>query len=247
MGLVDILSKKLKRVKCCVKTLFAKPIKEFVFQDLNKNFYKNQKLYLEKWNSILRDANVILRRKGIECYLPDYEDSVDELTLDAMEITNSENYSCNFANLVSSVKLYAANYLVTDRGKSDKEIKVAIAQLSNIIDCLNFNLVAHINNETIYNMEIVDGQSHIYLLTDAQNINYNDLIKDKIYPYKILTMQNRVVYEILKAAEGIFNKNNTSVYQAFSNLCGKDLYNIDDITFEISEVSENVQNSNENV
>lgn len=235
MGLVNVLSKKLKRVKCCVKTLFAKPIKEFVFQDLDKNFYRNQKLYLEKWCGVLKDANVILRRKGIDCYLPNYEDSVDELTLDAMEITNSENYSCNFANLISCAKLYAANYMVTDNGKTDKEISVAVSQLSNIIDCLNFNLVAHINNETIYNMEIVDGQSHIYLITDAQNINYNDLIKDKIYPFKILTMQNRVVFEILKIAEGIFNRNNTSVYQAFSHLCDQELYNVDDIKFEISE------------
>jgi len=245
MGLVDILSKKLKKLKVVTKTLFTKTPKNFIFTDMNKNFYKNQKLYFQKWYSVLNDSNVILRRKGVEYYLPDFEESVDELTLDIMEITNSENYSCNFANLISSAKLYAVNYLTTNQGKTQSEMMSSIAQLSNIIDCLNFNVVAHINVDTVFTMEIIDGKSHVYMLDDLANCK--DLISAKEYPFKILTMQNKVIYEILSIAEGIYTQNNTSVYQAYSNLCDKELYNVDDIVFEIGEVSQNVQNPNENV
>ena len=236
MGLVDILSKKLNKLKVATKTLFTKTPKNFVFTDMNKNFYKNQKLYLQKWNSVLNDSNVILRRKGVEYFLPEFEEGVDELTLDIMEITNSENFSCNFADLISSAKLYAVNFMATDEGKTKQEISTSIIQLSNIIDCMNFNTIAHIDVETIYNMEIVDGKIRIFSIGDTETNNNPNLIKNKEYPFKIIMMQNRVVCEILSIAEGILNKNNTSVYQAFAKLCDKELYDVNNIVIDVKEI-----------
>jgi len=233
MGLVDILSKKLKAAKYVISRAFTKNPKDFIYKDFRENFVQNDKLVGRKWKKILSDANVIKRRKEVQYYISDVNLDLGGLTLDIMEITNSERFSTNFADFVTCVKLYAANYIATDKGKSSRERSVACARLIEIMDCLNFNLMTHINIETTYSIE-PDGDN----ITIQKKKMSEDIIKalertydlkinqEEGYVFKLVMMQNKINTEIEKIIEGIAYKNRDMVFEGYINLCDKEYYQL---------------------
>lgn len=233
MGLVDVLSQKLKAAKYGLKRVFTKTPKEFVFKEFKENFEKNDKLVSKKWQLILCDINIMRNRREVFNYLPEVEYDLGELTLDVMEITNSEMFSTNFADFVTAVKLYAANYISTDEGKTDRERKYACLRLDDIMNCLNFNLLTHVNIETNYWIE-PDGdeitiqkkkmsEKSIQAFEKAYNIKIN---QEEGYVFKLVMMQNKINEEINKISHGIWNKDRDPVFAGFRNLCDKDFYKL---------------------
>ena len=199
MGLLKKLTSKLRRPK------------EFVFENFKENFENNQKFLQIQFKKMQKGFDIIVKRKEIDFYMPNVLDEVDEFTLDIMEITNSECFSYNFAHIVTCAKMYAVNYMATNEGKSDGEVKFAVERLSEMIDCLNFNYLAHINCETEFEAVYEDGDIYV-----KKNSYASDLIK----------MVNGVNSAILNIAEAIYDSDRGLVLEGYMDLCNKELYQL---------------------
>lgn len=194
-----------------IKNLIAKlrKPKEFIFENFRENFANNQKFLQMEFKKMQKGFNVIATRKEIDFYMPNVLDEIDEFILDMMEQTNSESFSFNFAHIVTCARMYAANYMGTDEGKTYREVKFACERLASMVDCLHFNYLAHINCETNMEAEYIDGVFRV----------------DKnCYASRLIEMINRVNENILNIAEGIYNKNRTPVLKGFNNLSNKEMY-----------------------
>ena len=191
---------------------------EFVFENFKENFKNNQKVLQKEFKKMQNGFNVIAQRKEIDFYMPNVLDTIDEFVLDMMEQTNSESFSFNFAHIVTCAQMYAANYMATDEGKTYREIKFACERLLAMIDCLNFNYLAHINCETYYEAEYIDG-----------NFRVN---KDS-YASRLVVMITNVNNIIMDIAEGIYNRDRGPVLQGFNKLCDNSLYKFEDNVKEI--------------
>ena len=186
-----------------------------------------------KWKKILSDANVIKRRKEVQYYISDVNLDLGGLTLDIMEITNSERFSTNFADFVTCVKLYAANYISTEQGKTYKERNCACIRLEEIMNCLNFNLMTHVNIETNYWIEPDDeeiiiqkkkmSEQSIKSFEETYNVKIN---QEEGYVYRLVMMQNKINCEINNIAKGIWNQDRNPVFEGFRNLCDKEFYQL---------------------
>ena len=199
MGLLKKLTSKLKQPK------------EFKFENFGENFEQNQKFLQIQFKKMLKGFNVIVKRKEIDFYMPNIFDEIDEFILDIMEITNSECFSYNFAHIVTCAKMYAVNYMATDEGKTEGEICYAVQRLSEMIDCLNFNYLSHINCET--NFEAIYQDDNIYVDKDS-------------YASELVQMVNSVNTIILSIAQGIFDRDRSVVLEGYMDLHNKELYKL---------------------
>jgi hypothetical protein len=183
-----------------------------------EHYHNTFRLPEEKYQAFLeRDEQKrqYCRTHNITLYELNKDDNIDEFILDIMEITNSECFSSNFASIVTIAKAYAFNYISTEDGKTFGEVKYAVERLNEMIDCLNFNYLAHVNGETEFEAEYEDG---------------NISVEKGSYAYELIVMVNAVNNIILNIAQSIYDGDRGAVLENCMELFNEELYKLKPIT-----------------
>jgi len=177
---------------------------QFDFENFDTKYKKNLRLAVNKFKKMQRGVNRLLDRTAIDYYVYDPFAEVDKIYSIMMKQTKSEGFSFNFSHIIICAKMFAANFLATDEGQTYKEIKFACERLCEMADCLNFNLMAHINFET---------KQYVIYKNDSFHVEPNS------YASHLVELINFVNNTMMEIAQGIYNRDNKSIYKAFTELC----------------------------
>jgi hypothetical protein len=103
--------------------------KEVDFVNFDTKYKRNLKIVEKNFKKMQNGVNGLWDRKEIDYFVYDPFAEVYEINAKMMKQTNSEGFSFNFSHIIVCAKIYAANYIATDEGKTYKEIKFACERL----------------------------------------------------------------------------------------------------------------------
>ena len=209
---MNLITKLIEKIK-------AKKIVDF--ENFDAKYNHNQSLVEKKFKKMQRGVNKLWDRTAIDYFVRDPFEEVNKINAIMMQQTKSKSFSYNFAHIIVCAKMYAANYMTTDEGKTYKEIKFACERLCEMVDSLNFNFMAHVNYET---------EHHVKLKNDSFGVEPDS------YASRLVEMINSVNNNMMGIAEGIYKQDKDAVYNSYLALCNENLYYFDDGAKEIFEL-----------
>lgn len=206
---------------------FKKP-EDYILEDFEKNYKHNERFADKEFKKIHNSVTKFWDRDEIYAFIPDMDADYDVLSSILLNQIKSDIFSLNFADVIMFARLYAVNYIATNRGKTAQEIISACESLCSMVDYLNFNFQSHINFETDLRVDYENGE---YIITDNE------------YSVSLMEMVNYVNSVLVKLSDGIYKRDRNAVYSAYCELCNNTIFDLQKYKDEYKEDSNNCKDS----
>lgn len=192
--------------------------KGFDFADFDKNYKKNLKHAVKEFNKMIAEDRQILKRREVYYYVENFGEEANKLKEEIQSQTGSHSFSYNLSRIITSARLYAANFLTTDKGENDKAIKYELKRMLEMIDSLTFACFTHILYERNINIDF-DG-------------NKFKLIKNS-YEDRFYRMVLEAEKTICKIITGVLTGSRDEVYANYLKLSDNAMFNCRETSEEI--------------